>query len=275
MLLKNRNTNLTFILLLVSIFLFSTCDNVQPKNDFNKQEEQPNDSILKQYYSNGNISSYITYEDTIRHGITKYYYANGNLKYEVMFQNGKETGTAKYYYQTGRIYMETPYREGIIYGIRKKYYKNGVLMAEIPYIEGYQTYGLREYNQSGEQIMNYPAIIIETRDNTAFNDSYTINLRLSREQNDMQFYIDKFLFLETLDNTFNGDDINIRKRDHQLLEEDFIPVVTENGEASITVSLAKGKYIMKEVLFVCSFVTSRGNVYWTFEKYNLSIENRY
>ncbi|OGU77616.1 MAG: hypothetical protein A2V93_01165 [Ignavibacteria bacterium RBG_16_34_14] len=76
----------------------------------------PQDNPVKTYYSNGNVESEISYNDSIREGEAKFYYENGVLKEERLYVNGRVVGLVKTYHPNGKmkelINIEDGKREG-------------------------------------------------------------------------------------------------------------------------------------------------------------------
>lgn len=220
-----------------------------------KKKVRKKDGLVVNRRKDGSLLSELNLKDGKLHGMAKDYYPNGSLHAQFLYENGVLQGERKWYHENGKIYKITPFTNGEIDGVEKTFHANGKIMAEVPYKANYPGTGLKEYTQDGKVSKKQPSIIIETIDNIARTNNYTIKIRLSDNSKKVQYYL--------------GD-----LTDGKYMNDKVIRVVTEGGIGTITYNVLPGHYFMEKLNIVAKQTTSKGNPYIVQKKFNLAIENK-
>lgn len=249
--------NLAFILLLF-IFHLPSCVQESDKSPRVKEEknkfriDENGDTVRINYRENGTLLSEVTYRDGLRNGLAINFYENGEIKNEIIYKNNNKEGRATWYYENGVLYRETNYTGDQIDGVQKRYYDNGKLMAEVPYKNGQLQLGTKEYTKEGKLKKLYPEIIILPIDKTGFENTYILQISLSKKQRETQFY-----------RVYDGVD--------RRLDE---PLDSRNDMAEITWRVPKGSFVMEKIRIAAEFQTILSNPYRVEKSYNVSVERR-
>lgn len=131
------------VIILLSLFLFCSCQNEQEKillkkifyKNGNLKEEvyKKGDTVFGRiYYDDGKVKQYIrTYNidptDSFLNGHSITYFKNGNTEFDFYYKRDKLNGTKKSYFPNGNISEVMNYREDIPYGMRVIYYADNKL----------------------------------------------------------------------------------------------------------------------------------------------------
>ena len=154
----------TFMLLILGVFLFTSCLNQGAKRlEQQMKEEAEKDSIFVIKKPFANDPNKIEYEipvlkgTNLRHGVQKRYYAHGSVYSEIPYIRNERNGVAYTYYKAFKneapaVWKEQPYEKGKLNGICKRYYQSGKLQAEYEFKDGLPAIGLKEYTETGELI---------------------------------------------------------------------------------------------------------------------------
>jgi hypothetical protein len=210
--------------------------------------------ITKNYDRSGNLASEVMYVDNMKHGWATNYYTSGKVHSKIMYREGKKDGDEIWYYESGRIYRVSPYANGKRNGLQKAYYENGSLKAEVPYKNGDPGTGLKEYSKEGKMITDYPVIVIKEINHLAMNNMYILNLSLSNQSVNVQFY---------------RDDLD----EGRYLTKKVMPMITEKGVAEYAVSIAPGGMAVEKLNFVAHYKTPMGNPCLLQKRFNLAVKN--
>ncbi len=236
------------IVLLLVVFL-NACDTGN-----NTANNDPYNGIRKSYRKDGTLLAEVSYKDSIRDGLARNYYKNGKIQLEVTYVKGVKHGLAKSYYENGDLYMTTPFVDGQKNGIQKKYYEGDILMAEIPFANDEQDVGMREFSKDGKVISHEADIVFTLVDNTAFENTFQLIIKLSDNSRHAKF-----------NRYFPATDTN---------KAFYYGLTTEGGKAVETFSLLPGRSRMEKIHIMAERQTRLGNKQIFKATYNLGIENK-
>jgi hypothetical protein len=246
------------LFIIFSWIILSGCNSyfTNPKQDASQlppfRINENNDTVLINYRENGTVVSEVTIKNHRMNGLAINYYENGKIQNEINYKDGQKDGRVTWNYEKGNLYRETHYVEGEIDGVQKLYYEDGKLMAEVPYVKGKLQPGTKEYNSDGKLKKNYPEIIFEPIDKSAFENKFILRISLSKKQKDTKFF--------------------------RLIEIGGKTITTgldlKEGFAEITWTVPKGTYRMEKVRIIAEFDTNYGNPMRIEKSYNLAVENR-
>ena len=187
----------TFLLVIVSVFLLSSCLNQGAKRlEQQMKEEAENDSIFVIQKPFANDPARIEYEipvlkgTNLRHGVQKRYYSHGSLYSEIPYTRNERNGIAYTYYKAFKneppaVWKEQPYANGKLNGLCKRYYSSGKLQAEYEFKDGLPAIGLKEYAESGEEI-SMPVLTAKSNPTSKY---YYVTAQLSKPNTKTTFYI--------------------------------------------------------------------------------------
>ncbi len=260
-----------FLLILTFMVLFISCkEQTQPEEKVKLAYEYYSDGtvsvetevkdslahgLMKIFFRDGNLNKVFSYNMGERHGPAVEYFPNGQLRGRLNYQHNKLEGPAKIYYKTGELYRESFYANGKLNGTRKYFYKDGKLMAEAAYKNGFPGMGLKEFDQDGKEIEYDQRILIEKINNLAFNNTYTLKIRLSTPHGNTKFFIGE------LD-------------EGKFLHEGCWPVDTENGVGVYTIIVKRGDFRMETLSISARFTSRLKNQVVLNRKFNLAIDNK-
>ena len=182
--------------LVTLLFFLSACLNQGAKRmEQAAQEKAEKDSILiieKPFPNNPSKIEYIIpvlKETNLRHGIQKRFYPHGSLYSEVPYILNERNGMAYTYYKAYKgakpaVWKEQPYVNGKLNGICKRYYENGKLQSEYEYKDGMPAIGLKEYNESGEEIKQ-PVLTVKCAPTERY---HYVTAQLSKKAGKVTYY---------------------------------------------------------------------------------------
>jgi antitoxin component YwqK of YwqJK toxin-antitoxin module len=105
----------------------------------------------KEYYSNKNVKSVITYENNRPNGYAKMYHDNGKIKEEGLWKNNRWVGDYKLYYENGQVQQAFKFDvSGKRAGQQQYFYENGQVMIEGNWDGGKEAGELKEYYENGD-----------------------------------------------------------------------------------------------------------------------------
>ena len=123
------------ILILLSVFMLSSCDFIKDKLSSKENVLDPSTSIdfisinkklrngkVRFNFPSGKLKSIVSYKDYKKIGTSHTYYETGGIQYEIPYVNGKKNGLVKWFYKSGKLYRLTNYKEGLKHGLQKKYW---------------------------------------------------------------------------------------------------------------------------------------------------------
>ena len=102
------------------------------------------------YYSNGNKSFEVNYENGEIDGVRKFYYTNGDLFSESNWIHGYQNGPRKIYYAGNKIKREENYYYGNQHGVSKSYFSNGKVKMEESWYNGELNGQSKFYDETGK-----------------------------------------------------------------------------------------------------------------------------
>jgi antitoxin component YwqK of YwqJK toxin-antitoxin module len=269
--------NNLFIALACSILLFSCGKTDQTVKKTEKKAKD--ESVVKEYYSNGTIKTEISAKGQLRHGPTKNYDRNGLLLSEVNYDNnildgmatnyyaktgkinstfyykkGIKEGIETWYYESGKPYRVTPYINGKIEGVQKHYYEDGKLQAEVSYKNGRAGAGLKEYKPDGSVINDYPEIVIRKEDHLKTANKIILIISLSNNKETVKFYKGALL-------------------DGKYLHDDMFSMATQEGKAEMDYNVTPGTRITKDIAISANYKTPMGNPCVITKRYRVEAAN--
>jgi antitoxin component YwqK of YwqJK toxin-antitoxin module len=269
--------NNLFILLLMTLLVIS-CGKTE-QNEKKTDKKSKDESVVKEYYSNGKIKTEISAKGQLRQGPTRNYDRNGLLLSEVNYDNnimdgmvtnyyaksgkvnstfiykkGIKEGDEIWYYESGKPYRVSPYINGKIEGIQKHYYEDGKLQAEVNYKNGYAGTGLKEYKPDGSLVNDYPTIIIRKEDHLQNANKIILIISLSNNKTTVKFYKGNLL-------------------DGKYLHEDMFSMATQEGKAEMDYNVMPGTRITKDIAVAANYKTPMGNPYVIIKRYRVEAAN--
>jgi antitoxin component YwqK of YwqJK toxin-antitoxin module len=269
--------NNLFISLAITLLVLSCGKTDQNVKKIEKKSKD--DSVLKEYYSNGKIRTEISAKGQLRQGPTRNYDRNGLLLSEVNYDNnildgmatnyyaksgkinstfiykkGIKEGDEIWYYESGKPYRVSPYINGKIEGIQKHYYEDGKLQAEVTYKNGLAGAGLKEYKPDGSLINDYPTIIIRKEDHLKNANKIILIISLSNDKSSVKFYKGALL-------------------DGKYLHKDLFSMATQEGRAEMDYNVTPGTMIRKDIVISANYKTPMGNPYVITKRYRVEAAN--
>ncbi len=270
--------NNLFLVLAMAMLVFSCGKTTQ--NDKKSKTESKDDSVVKEYYSNGKIKTEISAKGQLRHGPTRNYDRTGLLLSEVNYKDnimdgqatnyyaksgkvnstffyvkGIKEGDETWYYESGKPYRVSPYIKGKIEGVQKHFYEDGKLQAEVEYKNGYAGTGLKEYKPDGSLITEYPAINIRKEDHLKNANKIILIISMSNNSPNVKFYKGSLL-------------------DGKYLHGDMLTLATQEGKAEMDYNVTPGTMIKKEIVITANYKTPMGNPYVITKRYTVEAANR-
>jgi len=220
-----------------------------------KKEKVKYTGVRETQYDNGDIKSRVNYVDGRMQGKAYNYYKGGQIHSEFNYVDGRQEGITKWFFEDGTLFQEIPYKDGQFHGTWKQYHENGELQAEMPYFESYEGVGLKEYSSAGKLKTKYPKLMVKEKDETVFNNTFTLTLSLSEKPNWVEYY-----YGELTEGKYLG------------LYMTKLPV--KNMQGTFELEIPKGQFVMKKLDLVARIKTANGLYYLIHKPYNLSVGNR-
>jgi len=265
-----KDYKMRFTLIVLSIFLFSSCDFITEKFFSQKDDKvstesektQTGDSTAKNgevrsLFPNGKLKSIVNYKDNIKVGISKTFYETGEKQYEIPYVNGKKHGLVKWFYKSGKLYRLTTFVHGVKQGIQKKYWEGGKLKSEILFDNNRMCSGLKEYTNSGKQ-KTTPRIVIKHVNLLKETGMYHLELSLDNSYKSVQFFIGEL-----------EDGKCFPLKVNKVMNE----LETRKGKAVFKFSIPKGHNIDREIPVVARVKSPYLNYYILSAKANVSVRN--
>jgi antitoxin component YwqK of YwqJK toxin-antitoxin module len=269
--------NYLSLAIIMAMLAFSCGKTVQ---DGKKAESKSkDDSVVKEYYSNGKIKTEISAKGQLRHGPTKnydrtglllsevnytdnimdgqatnYYAKSGKINSTFFYVKGIKEGDETWYYESGKPYRVSPYVKGKIEGIQKHFYEDGKLQAEVSFKNGYAGTGLKEYKPDGTLITDYPTIDIRKEDHLKNANKIILIISLSNNSSNVKFFKGSLL-------------------DGKYLQEDMLTLATQEGKAEMDYNVTPGSMIQKDIVITANYKTPMGNPYVIMRRYRVEAAN--
>jgi antitoxin component YwqK of YwqJK toxin-antitoxin module len=269
--------NNLFILLTLTLLVFS-CGKTDQQGK-NTEKKSKDESVVKEYYSNGKIKTEISAKGQLRQGPTRNYDRNGLLLSEVNYDNnimdGKATnyyaksgkinstffykkgikeGDETWYYESGKPYRVSPYIQGKIEGTQKHYYEDGKLQAEVTYKNGFAGTGLKEYKPDGSLVNDYPIISIRKEDHLKNANKIILIISLSNNKSSVKFYRGALL-------------------EGKYLHDKLFNMATQEGKAEMDYNVTPGTMIRQDIVISANYKTPMGNPYVITKRYTVEAAN--
>lgn len=240
----------------------------------------PNNQVVEEFYPNGVIKSRTPYKNGVIEGTVTNFNERGILLSTAEYKNGKHEGiminyntaTQKpvikatfkndiqegpviQYYREGMVWRESNYVNGRIDGEMKTYWASGKIKALSYFKMGIPATGLKEYDKEGKLLTN-PAIVVQEVDQLALLNKVIIKLSLSKEVNEVEFYLDEL-------------------KEGKYFDPKSYKLRTDNFIATIEYPVPRGNIFMKELSFVAKCKTKYDNTLILQKKYKLVANNSY
>jgi len=263
--------------LFISLFLIFSISCA--KSVKQEPESTSDDSLIREYHSNGKLKTEISAAGNLRQGPTRNYNFQGQLISEVnynnnlkdglatnyypvsgkknstlVYKNGIKEGDETWFYESGQVYRLSPYVAGKINGIQKFYYQTGELMAEVPYKDGFAGTGLKEYKKDGTVLGGYPNIVIRKEDHLKDANKIVLVISLSNESKNVKFYEGSL-------------------SESRYLSNKLLLLATQNGITQIDYNIAPGVTLKQRVVISANYKTPMGNSCILTKTYNLEAFN--
>jgi antitoxin component YwqK of YwqJK toxin-antitoxin module len=105
-----------------------------------------------EYYSNGQVRTFVPYVAGIANGRWLNYYRNGRLKTEGHSRNGTHNGEYTQYYENGKPMMKGQFVEGKMEGKWQHFWENGNLKMETVFQNDKEIGPMQKYDENGEPV---------------------------------------------------------------------------------------------------------------------------
>jgi antitoxin component YwqK of YwqJK toxin-antitoxin module len=259
-------------LVLLLFFLFLSCKPIDKQSKTATNENTADTiadtssiRIIKEYFSNGKVKTEIEAKGNLRHGLTRnydrfgrlisdvtyvrnvregkatnYYAESGKVNSTLIYKNGIKEGDEIWYYESGKPYRVTPYINGRANGIQKFYYENGILKAEIPMKNGNPGTGLKEFNNDGTLIKNYPKLNIRQKDYISNANKVILTIELSEPDQQFKLYRGPL-------------------EDGKYFRSGLLLLAMQNGIAQIDFNVPPGSALSQNVVITANVKTKFGN----------------
>lgn len=259
-----------YVLVLVSVFLLSSCNFIMDK--FSSKKEIVDNSVVidssssdkkslsgevRYKFPSGKLKSIVNYKNNKKVGTSHSFYETGEKQYEIPYVDGQKHGAVKWFYKSGKLYRATTYKEGIKHGLQKKYWGNGKIKSEMLFENNMMCSGLKEFTVKGKQKLA-PQIIVKHQDFLEQSNMYHLNLSMEKRYRKVQFYIGKL-----------QDGKCFPLKPNTVLSE----LETEKGKATFKFSIPKGRTIHKDIPIIAVVQSSYQNYYIISTSERVNIEN--
>lgn len=209
---------------------------------------------VKKYRDDGTLLSVSEVnKDNYAHGVKVNYYEDGKTVHsKVSYNNGEKEGPALWYYKNGQVFEHTGFKENRREGLTRKYYKSGTLMAEFSYESGDVMPGLKEYNEAGELITDYPEVTIREINRVSSENKIILEISTTDKNSNTKFY-------------------QTGKNDMGWETRNYLDA--KNGVCRMEFHVNPGNSFNKTVEIYAEIPTSLGNVYVTSKSYTINARN--
>jgi len=96
----------------------------------------PFTGLAKWHYDNGQLKTYINYEDGIRNGLNEDFFEDGLLAEKSIYIDGKRNGLHEEFYDNGQLMERRHYVYGKGNGVWEWYSREGTLVSRKYYVNG-------------------------------------------------------------------------------------------------------------------------------------------
>jgi antitoxin component YwqK of YwqJK toxin-antitoxin module len=197
--------------------------------------------MVKTYDERGRLEATADYVDDLREGkVCQYNPANGKLTAMATYKKDVQEGPSTLHYTSGAIYREMLYREGRLDSIVKTYYPSGKLQAENKFKMGQASINLKEYDEKGNIITDYPQIVLKTEDMRASRGMYRLKFSLSDGNKKAEFYSTELI-------------------DGEYLSEKAQKLDGKDGVGFYTYNLPRGTAFSEKYVVYVKYRTDLGN----------------
>jgi len=206
------------------------------------------------YYENKQLKTFHVYKNKVKSGCWKDYNKNGQLVSELFFKNGLlDSVCSTYELRSGKLVSRIRYREGVKHGPEEHYYLNGKLKSKAYYYMGQAAKGTEEWYESGKPVNNDFKIVITESNRVALENILEYTIRMSPADERDEVY-------------------RIFENSGQVIK-DRISVPKKNGVFVYRYDLAKGSFVMEEVMIAVFRKTRFGNTLIKTASFNAASNN--
>ena len=148
--------------------------------------------LVKHYNEHGRLISSVEYKDDKREGLYEEFFPqNGKLVLKVIFKNDIQQGPLQQFYQEGMLYRESFYINGRVNGPYTTYWPNGKKREIVYFNMGKRLIRSEEFDKEGNQVKNFPEIIIKQTNEIKSANKYTVEFSISKPIKNPVFYTAK------------------------------------------------------------------------------------
>ena len=237
-----------FLLTALTIISINGCNS--GKTDSGSSDTKS--KYIKKYRDDGTLLSITEVnKDNYANGIKVNYYEDGKTVHsKVSYNNGEKEGPALWYYKNGQVFEHTGFKENQRDGLTRKYYKSGTLMAEFTYERGKVMPGIKEYNEEGELITDYPEVTIREINRVNSENKIILEVSTSVKNSNTKFY-------------------QIGKNDLGWETRNYLDA--RDGSCLMEFHVNPGNTFNKTVEIYAEIPTSLGNVYIAKKSYTINV----
>jgi hypothetical protein len=233
--------------------------------------------VVEEYYPDGTIKSQTTLVNGLRNGTSKtfdergrlqstaeyvndvkegwlynYNPLNGKVTAKAFYKNDKQNGIVNLYYTNGEIYREMKYVDGRLDSVVKTYYGKKILQAENVFKMGQPSVNLKEYDEKGKLITDYPSIIVKEEDMRRTKGKYRLKISLSDKCSKVDYYLNAI-------------------SDEGFLDQKAAQIDSKDGIGFQDYNLPSGASYKTKVQIVAKYKTELGNTKILIRSYTLKI----
>ena len=258
------------ILLVISIFILSSCDFTREKFskendaveqsfsvDSNSKDKKKLNGKVRYKFPSGKLKSIVNYKDNKKIGTSRTFYETGEKQYEIPYVDGKKHGLVKWFYKSGKLYRSTSYKEGLKHGAQIKYWESGKVKSEMFFEANMMCTGLVEISNTGKQ-KKAPQIQVKHVNLLRQTNMYHLELSLNKKFRNVQFYIGELV---------NGKCLPIK------VNSSLSELKTKKGKAVFKFSIPKGSSTDRDIPIVAVVKTSYQNQYVLTTKTKVDVRN--
>ncbi len=192
------------------------------------------------YYENKQLKTFHVYKNKVKSGCWRDYNKNGQLVSELFFKNGLlDSVCSTYGFRSGKLITKIHYHEGTKHGLEEHFYVNGKQKSKAYYYMGQPAKGTEEWYESGKPVNNDFKITITESNRVALENALEYTIKMSPADDRDEVY-----------RIFENNDQIIRDR---------ISIPKKNGAFVYRYDVAKGSFVMEEVMIAVFRKTRFGN----------------
>ena len=255
---------------LISISVFFILFSCTPKNSKTEVIEEFNadgtiksstpvsnglrNGLVKHYNEHGRLISSVEYKDDKREGLYEEFFPqNGKLVLKVIFKNDIQEGPLQQFYQEGMLYRESFYINGRVNGPYTTYWPNGKKREIVYFNMGKRLIKSEEFDKEGNQVKNFPEIIIKQTDRIKSANKYIVEFSLSKPIKNPVFYT--------------------AKPDSIYLPAHMSEITLVNGKPARVFYLLNGQTVKTNILVIVKYKSDFNNYIYLSKPLNINISH--